>query len=657
MDEENIPTNSKTISLAISSATPLLDSINSPSDLKKFSISELKQLASELRDETIRIVSQTGGHLGAGLGVIELTCALHCVFITPADKLIWDVGHQSYPHKILTGRRDKMLSIRKAGGLSGFTKRSESEFDPFGAGHSSTSISAALGFVVANRFNQQINHVIAVIGDGAMSAGMAFEAMNNAGALGEEFFRNSRLVVVLNDNEMSIAKPTGAMSRYFSRLVSSKSYLKIRSFSKKLAKKLPESLGKSAIGNFSRKFEKAAKEWWMGGNIFEELGFYYIGPLDGHDLDNLVPVLENIRDSEITQPVLIHCITEKGHGLNSKMPSSDKLHAVAKFDPETGEQIKSAATFLSYSKIFGKKLTKLAENDEKILAITAAMPTGTGLDLMSTKFPNRVFDVGIAEQHAVTFSAALACEGLKPFCAIYSTFLQRAYDQVVHDVALQSLPVRFIIDRAGFVGADGPTHAGSFDISYLINLPGIVLMAPADGQELVKMLNTAATINNQPSALRFPRGEADCEIDLNDNEILPIGKGRIILQGSKVAILSYGAILANGLKVAQLVKERLGFEITIADARFAKPLDYQLLRDLAKNHQLLITLEEGAMGGFSAAVHDFWQKSEFYKTNSCRLHSIFMVDNFIEQNSIEAMQNESGIGVDNVFEAIFNNLK
>lgn len=629
------------------SKTPLLDLVKTPSDLKQFSLSQIKQLADELRQETINIVSQTGGHLGAGLGVVELTCALHYVFNTPSDKLIWDVGHQSYPHKILTGRRDKMLSIRKAGGLSGFTKRSESEFDPFGAGHSSTSISAALGFLVANHFNKQKNHAIAVIGDGAMSAGMAFEAMNNAGALDEEFYRNGSLVVILNDNEMSIAKPTGAMSHYFSRLVSSKSYLKIRNFSKKLAEKLPDSIGQSMIGKFPRKFEKAAKEWWMGGNIFEELGFYYIGPLDGHDLDNLVPVLQNIRDGKITQPVLIHCITEKGRGLNSKMPTSDKLHAVAKFDPETGEQIKTSNSFPTYSKIFGLQLSNLAKNDEKILAITAAMPSGTGLDVMAKNFPNRVFDVGIAEQHAVTFAAGLAAEGLKPFVAIYSTFLQRAYDQVVHDVALQKLPVRFIIDRAGFVGADGPTHAGSFDISYLINLPEMILMAPANGQELVKMLNLAAEINDSPSAIRFPRGETDLEIDLNDQEIPIIGKGKVVLNGSKVAILSYGSMLATALEFAKEIKLEKSLDITVADARFAKPLDEELILNLAKNHEFLITIEEGAMGGFGAAVNNFWQKADLLN-DSCKLVSMFMADKFIEQNSIETMRSEAEIDAESI---------
>lgn len=625
------------------SKTPLLDKIHLPADLKKLSREEIKKLAGELRYETISAVSKTGGHLGAGLGVVELTCALHQVFNTPHDKLIWDVGHQAYPHKILTGRREKMRTIRQPEGLSGFTKRTESEFDPFGAGHSSTSISAALGISVAKKFKKEKSHVIAVIGDGAMSAGMAFEALNNAGAFEDKFFLDNRLIVILNDNDMSIAPPTGALSHYFSRAASSKSYLKIRD----VAKKLPDRLS-----HFSRKFEKAAKEWWMGGNIFEELGFYYIGPIDGHNLDVLIPILENIRDSKSTDPILIHCVTQKGRGYVETMQSDDKLHAVAKFDAATGVQHKTVAQFPSFSKIFGKRLAELAKKDEKILAITAAMPSGTGLDVFAKAHPERMFDVGIAEQHAVTFAAGLATEGMKPYATIYSTFLQRAYDQVVHDVAVQKLPVRFAIDRAGFVGADGPTHAGSFDISYLINLPDFVLMASADGQELVKMINTANSINDRPSAFRFPRGEATSEINFFDDEILEIGKGRLIQQGSKVAIISYGSILSNAIAAAKIFEESRGLKITVADARFAKPLDEKLITNLAKNHDLLISIEEGAIGGFGSAVTQFLLNSGLMDQKTFKFRSLVMSDKFIEQNKIDAMQEEAGIGVESILKLV-----
>ena len=625
------------------SKTPLLDQIHFPADLKKLSREEIKKLAGELRYETISAVSKTGGHLGAGLGVVELTCALHQVFNAPHDKLIWDVGHQAYPHKILTGRREKMRTIRQPEGLSGFTKRTESEFDPFGAGHSSTSISAALGISVAKKFKKEKSHVIAVIGDGAMSGGMAFEALNNAGALEDKFFLDNRLIVILNDNDMSIAPPTGALSHYFSRAASSKSYLKIRD----VAKKLPDRLS-----HFSRKFEKAAKEWWMGGNIFEELGFYYIGPIDGHNLDVLIPILENIRDSKSTDPILIHCVTQKGRGYVETMQSDDRLHAVAKFDAATGVQHKTVAQFPSFSKIFGKRLAELAKKDEKILAITAAMPSGTGLDVFAKAHPERMFDVGIAEQHAVTFAAGLATEGMKPYATIYSTFLQRAYDQVVHDVAVQRLPVRFAIDRAGFVGADGPTHAGSFDISYLINLPNFILMASADGQELVKMINTANSINDRPSAFRFPRGEATSEINFSDDEILEIGKGRLIQQGSKVAIISYGAILSNTIAAAKIFEESQGLKITIADARFAKPLDEKLITNLAKNHDLLISIEEGAIGGFGSAVTQFLLNSGLMDQKTFKFRSLVMADKFIEQNKIDEMQEEAGIGVESILKLI-----
>lgn len=622
-----------------SSKTALLDGVKIPADTRQFSLDQLKQLADELRFETIDAVSKTGGHLGAGLGVVELTVALHHVFDTPHDKLIWDVGHQAYPHKILTGRRDRIRSIRQPEGLAGFTKRDESEFDPFGAGHSSTSISAALGMSVAKKFKNEKSHVIAVIGDGSMSAGMAFEAMNNAGALEEGFFKDNRLIVILNDNDMSIAPPTGAMSHYFSRIASSRSYLKIRDVAKKITEKLPES-----ISHFPRKFEKATKEWWMGGNIFEELGFYYVGPVDGHNLDVLVPILKNIRDDHSSDPILIHCVTEKGHGYSDVMQSSDKLHAVAKFDPETGVQEKAASIHPSYSKIFGKRLSELAKKDEKILAITAAMPGGTGLDVFAKDHPQRLFDVGIAEQHAVTFAAGLACEGLKAYAAIYSTFLQRAYDQIVHDVAVQKLPVRFAIDRAGFVGADGPTHAGSYDIAYLINLPNFVLMAAADGQELVKMINTANAIDDRPSAFRFPRGEASSEVNFVDDEVLEIGKGRIIQEGNRVAILSYGTILSNALAAAKILAVE-GIDVTIADARFAKPFDEELVKNLAKNHEIFLTIEEGAIGGFGSAISQFLLSQGLLDSGKLKFRSLFMADKFIEQNKIEVMQEQAGIGV------------
>jgi 1-deoxy-D-xylulose-5-phosphate synthase len=625
----------------------LLDQVKYPIDLKKFSLEELKQFSNELRKETIDLVSKTGGHLGAGLGVVELTCALHYVFNTPHDKLIWDVGHQAYPHKIITGRRDKMLTIRQPEGLSGFTKRSESEFDPFGAGHSSTSISSALGISVAKKFKKEKSHVIAVIGDGAMSAGMAYEALNNAGALEDEFFSDNRLIVILNDNDMSIAPPTGAMSHYFSKLVASKSYLKIRDFSKKIVDKLPESIGK-----FPRKFEKATKDWWMGGNIFEELGFYYIGPIDGHNLDVLVPILENIRNDKASDPILIHLVTQKGRGLNEEMPSEDKLHSVAKFDVATKIQQTQSSSKLSFSKIFGKKLAQLANHDQKILAITAAMPSGTGLDEFAKIHPDKIFDVGIAEQHSVTFCAGLATEGLKPYCAIYSTFLQRAYDQVVHDVAIQKLPVRFIIDRAGFVGADGPTHAGSFDIAYLINLPHFVLMAPSDSQELIKMLNTVNKIDDCPSAIRFPRGDSNQEIDFDDQEILEIGKGRIIENGQRVAILAYGTILQNAIKASEILRKEFNLKITIADARFAKPFDRELVIDLVKNHQLLISIEEGAIGGFGSAVAKFLHDSGALDNSKCKFRQMVMADQFIEQNKIEVMQEQAGIGVEAIVDLI-----
>jgi 1-deoxy-D-xylulose-5-phosphate synthase len=629
----------------------LLDDIKLPADLRKCSLSQIKQIAAELRQATIAAVSQTGGHLGAGLGVVELTVALHYVFNTPHDKLIWDVGHQSYPHKILTGRRDRIQTIRQPHGLAAFTKRAESEYDVFGAGHSSTSISAALGIAVAQKFKKEKLHVVAVIGDGAMSAGMAFEAMNNAGALEDEFFLDSRLIVILNDNDMSIAPPTGAMSHYFSRLAASRSYLKIRDLTKKLSHKLPDSIS-HFTSRFARKFEKATKEWWMGGNIFEEMGFYYIGPIDGHDLDVLVPILTNIRNDNSTDPILIHCVTQKGRGYVETMKSDDKLHAVSKFNPETGIQEKLPVSYPGYSKIFGTRLAKLAKKDEKILAITAAMPSGTGLNIFAREHPKRMFDVGIAEQHAVTFAAGLACERLKPYVAIYSTFLQRAYDQVIHDVAIQKLAVRFAIDRAGFVGADGPTHAGSYDIAYLINLPGFVLMAPSNGQELIKMINTANLIDDGPSAVRYPRGEANTEINFDDDQILKIGQAKIISQGKKAAIVSYGTILNNVLQAAQILKEENNLEITIIDARFAKPFDEKLITALAKNHEIMITIEEGAIGGFGFVITQFLLNAGLLGQKNFKFRTLFMADKFIEQNTIHNMQDEAGLGVRTIVEKV-----
>jgi 1-deoxy-D-xylulose-5-phosphate synthase len=620
----------------------LLDNISIPSDLRKLPESNLKQISDELRLKTINAVSKTGGHLGAGLGVVELTIALHYVFNTPDDKLVWDVGHQAYPHKILTGRKDKITTIRQPSGLSGFTKRAESEYDVFGAGHSSTSVSAALGLAVARDIKNEKRNVIAIIGDGAISAGMAYEALNNAGAM------HNRLIVILNDNDMSIAPPVGAMSNYLSRLASSKSYLKFRDISKKVLNKFPDSLAK-----YPKKLEKATKEWWMGGNIFEEMGFYYIGPVDGHNLDVLLPILQNIRDDNSTTPILIHTVTQKGYGYNEVMKSEDRLHAVAKFDPETGIQDKKSSSNLTYSQVFGKALTNLAKKDDKITAITAAMPGGTGLDIFVKEFSgqdkkSRFFDVGIAEQHAVTFAAGLACEGIKPFVAIYSTFLQRAFDQIIHDVAIQKLPVRFAIDRAGFVGADGPTHAGSFDISYLINLPNFVLMAPSDGDELARMVATAANINDRPSAFRYPRGESLVEVDFENIKPLEIGKGRIIKEGQKVAILCYGSILENATLAAKILESEHNLSITIADARFAKPLDEDLIFNLAKNHQALITLEEGVFGGFGCAVLNLLLTNNYLENPNFKFRQLFMADKFIEQNNIKAMQDESGIGVGDI---------
>jgi 1-deoxy-D-xylulose-5-phosphate synthase len=570
-----------------------LDQVNSPEDLRKLPESQLRQFADELRQETIDAVSETGGHLGAGLGVVELTTAVHYLFDTPRDKLIWDVSHQCYPHKLITGRRDRIRTLRQGGGLSGFTNRKESIHDPFGAAHSSTSISAALGFSVARDFDGRNNDVIAVIGDGAMSAGMAYEAMNNAGAM------HSRLIVILNDNDMSIAPPVGAMSAYLSRLISSKPYASMRHLAKELAKKFPRPLEQAA-----KRAEEYARGFFTGGTLFEELGFFYVGPIDGHNLDHLLPVLKNVRDTDYDGPVLIHVVTHKGKGYPPAETAADKYHGVAKFDVVTGKQAKPAPKAPAYQNVFAKALIAEAEHDDKIVAVTAAMPSGTGLNKFAERFPERCFDVGIAEQHAVTFCGGLACEGYRPFAAIYSTFLQRAFDQVVHDIAIQSLPVRFAIDRAGMVGADGVTHQGSYDITYLGCLPGFVLMAAADEVDLMHMVATAVAIDDRPSALRYPRGEA-LGLEMPERGTpLEIGRGRILREGTKVAILSYGTRLQDALTAADELAAR-GLSTTVADARFAKPLDHDLVRRLAREHEVLITVEEGAIGGFASQVMQF----------------------------------------------------
>ena len=565
----------------------LLDAINSPADLKGRSRAEIKQIATEVRDEVIDVVAVTGGHLGSGLGVVELTVAIHAVFDTPDDKLVWDVGHQCYPHKILTGRRDRMRTLRQGGGLSGFTKRSESEYDPFGAAHASTSISAGLGFAKARDLQDRKNHVICVIGDGSMSAGMAYEAMNNAGA------DRTRLVVILNDNDMSIAPPVGAMSHYFSRLVSSRPYRGLR----RLAKKVVAPMG---LESPARRAEEYLRGFAMGGTMFEELGFYYVGPIDGHDLDTLIPILENIKAMR-DGPILLHVVTQKGKGYAPAENSADKYHGVSKFSVITGEQAKGAAGPPSYQKVFGKTLADLGEVDDRICVITAAMPSGTSTDIFGARFPERHFDVGIAEQHAVTFAAGLAADGMKPFCAIYSTFLQRGYDQVVHDVAIQKLPVRFALDRAGLVGADGATHAGSFDVGYLGALPGFVCMAPSDEAELARMVKTAHEIDDGPSSIRYPRGEGTGAEIPNLLKALEIGKGRIVCEGTTIAILSYGTRLQECLKAANMLSAQ-GLSVTVADARFARPLDAELVERLAKEHEVLITIEEGSKGGFGSFV-------------------------------------------------------
>lgn len=621
----------------------LLDRISTLNDLRALSFEELDQVARELRDYTIQSVSKTGGHLGAGLGVVELTIALHYVFNTPEDKLIWDVGHQSYPHKILTGRKEHMGTLRQQGGLSGFTKRSESEFDPFGAGHSSTSISAGLGMAVARDLSNEAFEVIAVIGDGAMSAGMAYEAMNNAGEYG------GRLIVVLNDNDMSIAPPVGAMGKYLSRLISSKPYLKFRHKAKQMASKMPAPLEKMA-----RKAEHYAKTVATGGNIFEELGFYYIGPVDGHHLPNLIQILKNIRNDEDQHPILLHVVTEKGKGFHSPEASSERYHAVSKFDAETKIQLSGQSKHPTYTRIFSQSLIEHAKHDQKLVAITAAMPSGTGLDAFAREFPARMFDVGIAEQHAVTFAAGLATQGYKPFVAIYSTFMQRAYDQVIHDVAIQQLPVRFVLDRAGLVGADGPTHAGAFDITMFACLPHMVVMAPSDEAELVHMLATMHAFDQGPSMMRYPRGEGRGAMLPTEPSILPIGKGRIMKRTSPskndVAIISLGTRLHDVLFASEQL-EKLGINVTVADARFAKPLDKELVIDLARNHSLIVTIEEGAIGGFSAQVLDVLTQ-EHVLSKGQKFRALMLPDRFLDHASQEAMLEEAGLSQAKIVDTI-----
>ncbi len=622
----------------------LLNQINFPSDLRKFEKNKLRQISDELRNEVVDVVSETGGHLGAGLGVVELTVALHYVFNTPKDKLVWDVGHQCYPHKIITGRKDKIKTLRQGGGLSGFTKRSESEYDPFGAAHSSTSISSTLGMAVAKKLSNDSNNVIAVIGDGAMSAGMAYEAMNNAGAL------KSKLIVILNDNDMSIARPVGAMSKYLPKLLSGKIYFSLRETVKLI------------ISAFSKRFsQKAGKAEDIlrgivtGGTLFSELGFYYIGPVDGHDVDNLVSIFENVKNSNHEGPILIHTVTKKGKGYKPAEESGDKYHGVSKFNVVTGEQKKSKSNKPAYTKIFAETLIKHAENDMKIIGITGAMPSGTGMNLFEKKFPERMFDVGIAEQHAVTFAAGLATEGYKPFAAIYSTFLQRAYDQIVHDVAIQSLPVRFAIDRAGLVGADGPTHAGSFDVTYLSTLPNFVVMAASDEAELVRMINTSVKINDRPSAFRYPRGNG-VGIELPGiNEILEIGKGRVIKSGKKAAILNFGARLEECKKASEILSKR-GIDITIIDARFSKPLDEKLIMEAASNHEVVISIEEGSIGGFGSHVMQLLSDRGVFD-KGLKFRSMILPDTFLDQDDPKKMYETAGLDSQAIANKVEDTLK
>ena len=625
------------------SKTPLLDQVDTPADLRRLKPEQLPQLADELREEVIDAVSITGGHLGAGLGVVELTTAIHYVFNTPEDILIWDVGHQCYPHKILTGRRDRIRTLRQGGGLSGFTKRAESEYDPFGAAHSSTSISSGLGFAVARDQRGQDHNVIAVIGDGAMSAGMAYEAMNNAGSM------ESRMIVILNDNDMSIAPPVGAMSAYLSRLISSRPYRGLRHIAKQLAERLPDGVGRTA-----RRAEEYARGMITGGTLFEELGFYYVGPIDGHNLDHLLPVLKNVRDARRTAPILVHVVTQKGKGYAPAEESDDKYHGVSKFDVVTGAQAKGTSNAPAYTKVYANALVKEAERDDRIVAITAAMPSGTGVNVFQDRFPDRSFDVGLAEQHAVTFAAGLAAGGMRPFATIYSTFLQRGYDQVVHDVAIQRLPVRFAIDRAGLVGADGPTHAGSFDITYLATLPGFVVMAAADEAELTRMVATAARIDDRPSAFRYPRGDG-IGVEIPDPaEPLEIGKGRIVREGATVAILSFGGRLQESLKAADDLAAR-GLSTTVADARFCKPLDEDMIRGLARDHEVLITIEEGSIGGFGSHVLRFLSEAGLLEDNLA-VRTMILPDIFIDQDSPAKMYDVAGLNAPQIVEVALNAL-
>ena len=622
--------------------TPLLDKIKYPADLRELPVAQIKDLAAEVREEVIDAVSTTGGHLGAGLGVVELTVAIHYVFNTPDDKLIWDVGHQCYPHKVLTGRRDQMRTIRKGGGLSGFTKRSESIYDPFGAAHSSTSISAGMGFATARDLSKKEGHIISVIGDGSITAGMAYEAMNNAGAT------DSKQIVILNDNDMSIAPPVGAMSHMLAKMVSSGGYQKLRGAGKAIVKDAPRPIKSTA-----RKAEEYTRGMFMGGTWFEELGFYYVGPVDGHDLDTLIPVLENVKKMK-NGPVLIHVVTQKGKGYKPAENSADKYHGVSKFNVVTGEQSKSIPNAPTYTNIFGNQLVKHANNDDKIVGITAAMPGGTGMNIFAKSFPERMFDVGIAEQHAVTFAAGLAAEGYKPFCAIYSTFLQRGYDQVVHDVAIQNLPVRFALDRAGLVGADGPTHAGSFDIAYLGCLPNMVLMAASDEVELANMVATAVEYNDGPIAFRYPRGEAiGIDIPLKP-EILEIGKGRILREGSQIALLSYGTRLEEALGAAKEL-EALGLSTTVADARFAKPLDKKLILQLADEHEVLITIEEGSIGGFGSFVlHELAKEGRL--DEGLKIRSMHLPDEFIDHDTPDKMYEKAELDSKAIVRTVFETL-
>ena len=621
------------------SHTPLLDKITVPEHLREIDDDQLPALAEELRQETIDAVSVTGGHLGAGLGVVELTLAIHKVFETPDDRLIWDVGHQAYPHKILTGRRDRIRTLRQGGGLSGFTKRAESEYDPFGAAHSSTSISAGLGMAVARDLSDGDRNVVCVIGDGAMSAGMAYEAMNNAGAM------DSRLIVILNDNDMSIAPPVGAMSAYLARLISGGTYRQLRNWAKQLAKRLPKSWERRAA-----RAEEYTRGFWTGGTLFEEMGFYYVGPIDGHNFDHLLPVLRNVRDTK-EGPILVHVVTQKGKGYDPAEKSADRYHGVASFDVITGAQQKSTPKAPSYTKVFGESLVSEAERDDRIVTITAAMPSGTGVDIFAKAYPDRAFDVGIAEQHGVTFAAGLASEGYKPFAAIYSTFLQRAYDQVVHDVAIQSLPVRFAIDRAGLVGADGPTHAGAFDIAYLSCLPGFVVMAAADEAELKHMVATAAQIDDRPSAFRYPRGEGNGVEMPEIGRPLEIGRGRIVREGSKVALLSLGGRLAECEKAADQLTA-YGLPTTVADARFAKPLDEDLIRQLAANHEVLLTVEEGSSGGFASSVLQFLA-GEGVLDRGLKIRTMVLPDRFIDQDKPALMYEAAGLNAPGIVETVF----